>query len=76
MGAKGSAYDNAAAESFFSTLKKDLIHRKTWPTKAEARAAIFDYIEVFYNRKRLHTKLGNLSPVEFEMINQPVSITG
>lgn len=71
MGAKGCAYDNSAAESFFATLKKDLIHRQSWPTREEARRAIFDYIEVFYNRKRLHTTLGNMSPEEFEMINQP-----
>lgn len=70
MGSKGCAYDNSAAESFFATLKKDLIHRQSWPTKEDARRAIFDYIEVFYNRKRLHTTLGNLSPEEFEMINQ------
>lgn len=70
MGAKGCAYDNSAAESFFATLKKDLIHRQSWSTREEARRAIFDYIEVFYNRKRLHTTLGYLSPEEFEMINQ------
>lgn len=75
MGSKGCAYDNSAAESFFATLKKDLIHRQSWPTKEEARRAIFDYIEVFYNRKRLHSTLGNLSPEEFEMINQPEFVT-
>lgn len=75
MGAKGCAYDNSAAESFFATLKKDLIHRRSWPTREEARRAIFDYIEVFYNRKRLHSTLGNLSPEEFEMINQPTAIS-
>ncbi len=76
MGAKGCAYDNSAAESFFATLKKDLIHRQSWPTKEQARRAIFDYIEVFYNRKRLHSTLGNLSPEEFEMINQPEFVAG
>lgn len=76
MGSKGCAYDNSAAESFFATLKKDLIHRQSWPTKEEARRAIFDYIEVFYNRKRLHSTLGNLSPEEFEMINQPTVVSG
>lgn len=76
MGSKGCAYDNSAAESFFATLKKDLIHRQSWPTKEEARRAIFDYIEVFYNRKRLHSTLGNLSPEEFEMINQPEFVSG
>ena len=76
MGSKGCAYDNSAAESFFATLKKDLIHRQSWPTKEEARRAIFDYIEVFYNRKGLHSTLGNLSPEEFEMINQPEFVAG
>lgn len=76
MGNKGCAYDNSAAESFFATLKKDLIHRQSWPTREEARRAIFDYIEVFYNRKRLHSTLGNLSPEEFEMINQPAVVSG
>lgn len=71
MGAKGCAYDNSAAAPFFATLKKDRIHRQSWPTKEEARRAIFEHIEVFYNRKRLHSTLGNLSAEEFEMIKQP-----
>lgn len=66
MGAKGCAYDNAVAESFFATIKKELINRRSWPTKAETRVAIFEYIEAFYNRIRLHSTIGNLSPVEFE----------
>jgi len=66
MGAKGSCFDNAVLESFHATIKKDLIHRRTWPTKAEARVAVFDYIEAFYNRRRRHSTLGMLSPVEFE----------
>ena len=66
MGAKGSCFDNAVLESFHATIKKDLIHRRTWPTKAEARIAVFDYIEAFYNRRRRHSTLGMLSPVEFE----------
>lgn len=73
MGGKGAPHDNAVAESFFSSLKKDLIYRRSWPTRAEARAAIFDYIEVFYNRKRRHSTLGMLSPEEFEIINQPIA---
>lgn len=67
MGAKGSAYDNAVAESFFATLKKELVYRRSWQTKAQARTAVFDYIEAFYNRLRLHSTIGNLSPVEFEL---------
>ena len=66
MGAKGSCFDNAVLESFHATIKKDLIHRRSWPTKAEARAAVFGYIEVFYNRRRRHSTLGYLSPAEFE----------
>jgi putative transposase len=72
MGSKGSALDNAVAESFFSTLKRELVNRYSWPTKADARAAIFEWIEVFYNRQRLHTTLNYASPQEFEdlSINQ------
>jgi putative transposase len=66
MGAKGSCFDNAVLESFHATIKKDLIHRRSWPTKAEARVAVFDYIEAFYNRRRRHSTLGMLSPAEFE----------
>jgi transposase InsO family protein len=57
---------NAVLESFHATIKKELIHRRAWPTKAEARTAAFDYIETFYNRQRRHSKLGMLSPVDFE----------
>jgi putative transposase len=70
MGSKGDCYDNALAESFFATLKKELIHRRPWPTKPELRTEVFDYIETFYNRRRRHSTLGNLSPVEFEMISR------
>lgn len=69
MGSKGDCFDNAVAESFFATLKKELIHRRTWPTKAELRTEVFDYIEVFYNRQRRRSTLGGLSPARFEMIS-------
>ena len=59
-------WDNAVAESWFSTLKVELIHRRGWPTRARVRQAIFEYIEVFYNRRRLHSSLGYLSPAEYE----------
>jgi transposase InsO family protein len=59
-------WDNAVAESFFSTLKLELVYRSTFPTRAVARAAIFEFIEVFYNRSRLHSTLGNLTPAEYE----------
>ena len=66
MGSRGDCFDNAVLESFHASLKKDLIHRRSWPTKAEARTAVFDYIEAFYNRRRRHSTLAMLSPVEFE----------
>jgi putative transposase len=66
MGSRGDCFDNAVLESFHASLKKDLIHRRSWPTKNDARTAVFDYIETFYNRRRRHSTLGMLSPVEFE----------
>jgi transposase InsO family protein len=59
-------WDNAVAESFFATLKQELVYRQTFPTRAAARAAIFEFIEVFYNRTRIHSSLGNLSPAKYE----------
>jgi transposase InsO family protein len=61
-----TALANAVLESFHASLKKDLIHRRSWPTKAEARTAVFNYIEAFYNRRRRHSTLGMLSPADFE----------
>jgi len=62
----GQCWDNAVAESFFATLKEELIYRGSWPTRAAARRAIFEYVEVFYNRQRLHSALGYLSPGDYE----------
>ena len=59
-------FDNAHAESFFGTLKRDLIRGKIFATRKEGEAAVFEYIEVFYNRYRLHSSLGYQSPEEFE----------
>jgi putative transposase len=59
-------WDNAVAESFFATLKTELVYRVSWPTRAAARSAVFEYIEVFYNRRRLHSSLGYRPPVEYE----------
>jgi putative transposase len=59
-------WDNAVAESWFSTLKNELIHRHPWPTRAQARHAVFEFIEVFYNRQRLHSSLDYRTPVEYE----------
>jgi putative transposase len=66
MGATGDAYDNALAEAFFATLKKELINRHPWPTRRALKTAVFDYIEAFYNRNRRHSTLGYLSPIQFE----------
>jgi putative transposase len=66
MSRSGNAYDNAVAESFFASLKAELIDRQPWPTRRAARQAIFEWIEVFYNRRRRHSSLGYLSPVDFE----------
>lgn len=69
MSRAGNCYDNAAMESFWGKLKTELIHRKTFANQAEARSAIFEYVEVFYNRRRLHSALGYTSPVDFENQN-------
>lgn len=66
MSRKGNCWDNAVVESFFSTLKTELIHRRGWATHREARSAIAEWIEVFYNRHRIHSTLGYLSPADFE----------
>ena len=66
MSRSGNVWDNAAMESFFSSLKTERIGNKTYRTRDEARADVFDYIERFYNPKRRHSTIGYLSPVEFE----------
>jgi len=66
MGSVADAYDNSMAESFVSTLKRELIHRHSWPNRQTARMAIFEYIEAFYNTRRRHSALGHLSPSEYE----------
>lgn len=71
MGSRGDCFDNAVAESFFATLKKELVRRRSWPNRRELQGAVFDYIETFYNRERRHSTLGYLSPREFEMISLP-----
>ena len=66
MSRRGNCYDNAAVESFFGTLKQELVHDARWTTLEEARAALHDYIEVFYNRQRLHSALGYRTPAEVD----------
>jgi len=68
MGSKGDAYDNAVAESFFATLKKELVSRYTWPTRRELSAAVFEYIEGWYNPHRRHSTLSYRSPAEHEAL--------
>ena len=67
MSRKGNCWDNAVSESFFHTLKTELINHETYQTRAEAKQAVFEYIEVFYNRERLHSANGYLSPVDYEL---------
>lgn len=66
MSRAGNCYDHAMMESFWATFKRELVHRHHFRTRAEAHRLIFEYIEVFYNRERLHSALGYTSPVDFE----------
>jgi putative transposase len=66
MGSVGDCYDNALCESFFATLETELLDRNRFRSQSEARMEIFDFIEAFYNPRRRHTSLGNLSPAEYE----------
>jgi putative transposase len=73
MSARGNCYDNAVVESFFGLLKRECVNRVRFRTRDEARAVVFEYIECFYNRKRRHGYLGNVSPEEFE--KQTISLS-
>ena len=66
MSRKGNCYDNAPTESWFATLKRELVYRTNYATHAEARQDVFEYIEVWYNRRRKHSSIGYMSPVEYE----------
>lgn len=66
MSRKGDCWDNAVAESFFGTLKNELVHHEKYKTREQARLSIFDYIETFYNKRRAHSHLNYVSPEEFE----------
>lgn len=73
MSRQGDCWDNAMAESFFGTLKTELVYRSSWSTRDEARSDLYQYLEGFYNRRRLHSALGYRAPAEFERApNQPV----
>ena len=67
MSRKGNCWDNAVAESFFGAFKEELVYNVVFLTRDSARQAIFEYIEVFYNRRRLHSSIGYMSPIEFEI---------
>jgi transposase InsO family protein len=68
MSRKGNCYDHAPVESFFGTLKTELVHHRKYRSRAEAKVDIFDYLEIFYNRQRLHSSLGYKSPAAFERL--------
>jgi putative transposase len=68
MSAKGNCYDNAVAESFFSSLKNEIVHHRDYHTRDQARAEIFEYIELFYNRKRIHQSLDYQTPMKYESV--------
>ena len=74
MSRKGDCWDNAVAESIFGSLKAELINDQEFTTRDEARSAIFDYIEVFYNRRRRHSYLGFLSPADYERLANPLPL--
>ena len=69
MGRVGSAFDNAMAESVFATLKTELIYRRSWPTRHDLEMEVFSYLEGFYNTRRRHSRLGNLSPTDYETMH-------
>jgi len=69
MSSTGCCYDNAITESFFGTLKRELVHHCSFATRQEAQSRIFRYIEGFYNRKRSHSAIGFMSPEQFEQAN-------
>ena len=74
MSGKGNCYDNAVAESFFHTLKTELVYHETYKTRMEAKTSLFEYIEVFYNRFRKHSALGYKSPEQYEQLNYKQAI--
>jgi transposase InsO family protein len=72
MGSIGDCYDNAMIESFWGRMQTELLNRKRWKTRIELANAIFDYLEIFHNRQRRHSALGMRTPIEFELLHQPV----
>src|SRR5205085_6939998 len=71
MSRRGNCWDNAPVESFFASLKKELVHHEDYATRDEARASLFEYVEAFYNRVRRHSSLGYVAPAEYERTHNP-----
>jgi putative transposase len=74
VGRKGECWDNAVAESFFATIKRELIDTRSWPTRAGLRRGVFEYIEGWYNTRRLHSTLGYLSPAQYEAVHRDADL--
>jgi putative transposase len=73
MSGKGDCYDNAVVESFFSSLKNELVHHRDYHTREQARMEIFEYIEIFYNRRRLHQSLNYQTPMGYDSMKLPTN---
>ena len=75
MGSIGDCYDNAVVESFRGRVQTELLNRRRWRTRIELANALFEYLEIFHNRRRRHSALGMLTPIEYEMLHraQPVA---
>ena len=74
MGSVGSCFDNAMIESFWSRMQVELLDQQTWRTRGELANAIFEYLEIFHNRQRRHSRLGMLTPVEFETRHKTLTV--
>jgi len=74
MGSVGDCYDNAMMEAFWSRIQVELLNRKRWSTRVELATALFEYLEIFHNRQRRHSRLGMMTPVEFELRHRPKTV--
>jgi putative transposase len=74
MGSIGDCFDNAVVESFWARMQVELLNRKRWKTRVELANAIFEYIEIFHNRRRRHSSLGMLTPIEYEKMSRPSEV--
>jgi transposase InsO family protein len=69
MGSVGDSYDNAVIESFWGRMQTELLNRQRWKTRIDLASGIFDYLEIFHNRQRRHSSLGELTPIEYETVH-------